>query len=76
MHRESIYVCTYTSEDVERTAYVSAWDDREAAELLAREIELEGGGTAVSAAEIRVRPTRGGASAPSSRVAAAPGQPQ
>lgn len=70
MRRESMFVCTYTSSDVEQTAYVTAWDDREAAELLAHELELEPGGAAVSAAEIRVRPAGGGAT-----TAAAPARP-
>lgn len=56
MHRESIYVCTYTTGEEEQVAYVAAWDGREAAELLAREIELESDGLAVPAGEIRVRP--------------------
>lgn len=56
MSRESIYVCTYTAGEREQVAYVSAWDDREAAELLAREIELESDGEAVPVGAIRVRP--------------------
>lgn len=56
MSRESIYACTYTTGDGERVAYVAAWDDREAAELLARELELEADGAAVPAGQIRVRP--------------------
>ena len=40
MHRESVYVCTYHAEDGEHEAHVLAWDDREAAELCARELEL------------------------------------
>jgi hypothetical protein len=57
MRRESIYVCTYTTGDEEQVAYVAAWDDHEAAELLARELELESeGAAAVSVGQIRVRP--------------------
>lgn len=56
MHRESIYVCTYTTGDEEQVAYVAAWDDREAAELLAHELALEAQGAGVPAEEIRVRP--------------------
>jgi hypothetical protein len=41
MHRESVYVCTYSHPDGEHVAYVRAWDDGEAAELFAREIELD-----------------------------------
>lgn len=56
MRRESIYVCTYTTGEEERVAYVAAWDGREAAELLARELELEREGAAVPAEEILARP--------------------
>ena len=56
MRRETIYVCTYTTGDEEQVSYVAAWDDREAAELLARELELESEGAAVPAGQIRVRP--------------------
>jgi hypothetical protein len=57
MRRESIYVCTYTTGDEEQVAYVAAWDDREAAELLARELELESeGAAAVPVGQIRARP--------------------
>jgi hypothetical protein len=56
MHRESVYVCTLTGEGDERVGYVRAWDDREAAELFARELELESDGEPVRVAEIRVRP--------------------
>ncbi len=60
MRRESIYVCTYTAGEEEQVAYVAAWDGREAAELLARELELEREGAAVPVEEIRVRPVSGG----------------
>jgi hypothetical protein len=56
MRRESIYVCTYTTGEEEQVAYVAAWDGREAAELLARELELETDGAAVPVGQIRVRP--------------------
>ncbi len=64
MRRESIYVCTYTTGEEEQVAYVAAWDDREAAELLARELELELEGAAVPVEEIRVRPASGGSPRP------------
>lgn len=56
MHRESVFVCTYTAGEKEHVAHVRAWDNREAAELFAREIELESGVLDVPLAEIRVRP--------------------
>jgi hypothetical protein len=55
MHRESVYVCTYTAGEDEHVAHVRAWDDREAAELFACEIEMEGGPD-VHVDDIRVRP--------------------
>ncbi len=55
MHRESVYVCTYLAPDGEHVAHVVAWDDREAAELCARELELEPDAPEVRAADIRVR---------------------
>jgi len=58
MHRESIFVCTYTAGDGELVAHVCAWDDREAAELFAREMELESHAPAISIADIRVRPAQ------------------
>jgi hypothetical protein len=54
MHRESVYVCTYTAGEDEHVAHVRAWDDREAAELFACEIELDGGPD-VHLDEVRVR---------------------
>ncbi len=55
MHRESIYVCTYTDGEDEHVGHVRAWDDREAAELFACEMEIESDIHAISVAEIRVR---------------------
>jgi hypothetical protein len=55
MHRESVYVCTYTAGEDEHVAHVRAWDGREAAELFACEIELDGGPD-VHVDEIRVTP--------------------
>jgi hypothetical protein len=58
MHRESVYVCTYRAADGEHVTHVLAWDDREAAELCARELELELSPDAVEmrVSDIRVRP--------------------
>ncbi len=55
MQRESVYVCTYRAPDGEHVAHVVAWDDREAAELCAREIALEPDAPEVRASDIRVR---------------------
>ncbi len=55
MHRERVYVCTYGAGDGRREGRVRAWDDLEAAELFARELEVERDGGRVAAAEIRVR---------------------
>ncbi len=59
MLRESVFVCTYGSGEVEHVGHVVAWDDREAAELFAREIELEPDATDVRVSEIRVVPVAG-----------------
>jgi hypothetical protein len=56
MHRESVYVCTYVAGDEERVGLVRAWDHREAADLFARELELEPDGVRVDPARIDVRP--------------------
>ncbi len=55
MHRESIYICTYTAGNGEIVAHVRAWDDREAVELFAREMELEPNAPEIRLAEVRVR---------------------
>lgn len=55
MHRESVYVCTYTTAATEHVGQVCAWDAREAAELFARELELDLDGGPVPVDEIRVR---------------------
>jgi hypothetical protein len=55
MHRESVYACTYTAGSGEHVAHVRAWSRNEAAELFAREIELDYGAD-VPLAEIRVTP--------------------
>ena len=56
MHRESVYVCTYHAADGEHVTLVLAWDDREAAELCARELELEPVAVEVRVSDISVRP--------------------
>jgi hypothetical protein len=59
MLRESVFVCTYGSGEAEHIGHVVAWDDREAAELFAREIELEPDVVDVRVSEIRVVPAAG-----------------
>jgi hypothetical protein len=59
MHRESIFACAYGTGDDELVAHVRAWDDREAAELFVREMELESDPRAIRLAEVRVRPVSG-----------------
>jgi hypothetical protein len=59
MLRESVFVCRYGSGETEHVGHVVAWDDREAAELFAREIELEPDAADVRASEIRVVPAVG-----------------
>jgi hypothetical protein len=54
MHRESVYVCTYRAADGEHVAHVRAWDESEAAELCAIELEPDAGEVRIS--DIRVRP--------------------
>ncbi|WP_041448088.1 hypothetical protein [Anaeromyxobacter sp. Fw109-5] len=48
MLRESVFLCRYGSGDTEHVAHVLAWDDREAAELFASEIEQDVGDVRVS----------------------------
>jgi hypothetical protein len=55
MRRESVYSCTYTAGGDEHVAHVRAWSRHEAAELFAREIELDFGAD-VHLADIRVTP--------------------
>jgi hypothetical protein len=55
MRRESVFICSYGEGASEVVARVRAWDGKEAAEVFAREVELDPGGTEVSIAEIRVR---------------------
>ncbi len=58
--RESIFVCTCRAGEAERVGHVRAWDDREAAEVFARELALESDGGEVPVHEIRVHPLLGG----------------
>jgi hypothetical protein len=58
MLRETVFFCTYGSGDTEHVAHVVAWDDREAAELFASEIEQDVGDVRVS--DIRVETVDGG----------------
>jgi hypothetical protein len=70
MHRESVYLCTLVAGDEEQEAHVRAWDAREAAELFAREVELDSG-SSVAVEEIQVRLVlRTGGGGPSDAVAA------
>ncbi len=55
MHRESIYVCTYTQGADRVVGRVRAWDRREAAQLFALELETEDGGLRVAADDVDVR---------------------
>ncbi|WP_242344153.1 hypothetical protein [Anaeromyxobacter terrae] len=61
MLRESVFVCSYGSGGAEHVAHVVAWDDREAAELFAHELEPDVGDVRVS--DIRVEPVDGVAAA-------------
>jgi hypothetical protein len=56
MHRESIFVCTYTGSGRKHVAHVRAWSSREAAETFARELELERDEREVPVAQVSVRP--------------------
>lgn len=42
MKREAVFECTYASEARQCTAYVCAWDAREAVELFAGELRADG----------------------------------
>ena len=64
MQRETVYLCTYGSGEHERVGHVRAWDDGEAAELFARELELESEGGGVSVADVRVCRVPAGEGAP------------
>jgi hypothetical protein len=55
MHRESIYVCTYSSGAERVVGRVRAWDGREAAQLFALELEAERSDRRVVPREVSVR---------------------
>ena len=57
MHRESIYLCTYSQGAERVVGRVRAWDQREAAQLFAAELEAEGGGRRVASKEVRATKT-------------------
>jgi len=57
MHRESIYLCTYIQGDEHVVGRVRAWDQREAAQLFAVELEAEGSGRRVASKEVRATKT-------------------
>jgi hypothetical protein len=56
MHRESIYLCTYSAGAARVVGRVRAWDEREAAQLFAVELEAEHGAS-VAPAEISATKT-------------------
>jgi hypothetical protein len=62
MHRESIFLCTYSAGPQRVVGRVRAWDEREAEQLFAAELEAEHGGRVESA---QVRATK---AAPSRRL--------
>jgi hypothetical protein len=49
MHRESVFLCTYSAGPQRVVGRVRAWDEREAAQLFAAELEDEHGGPVESA---------------------------
>ena len=57
MHRESIYLCTYSAGAARVVGRVRAWDEREAAQLFAVELEAEHGERRVASTEIRATKT-------------------
>jgi hypothetical protein len=57
MHRESIYLCTYTVGAEKVVGRVRAWDVREAAQLFAVELQTENGGHEVASNEIEATKT-------------------
>ncbi len=57
MHRESIYLCTYTQGTERVVGRVRAWDQREAAQLFAVELEAEGDGRRVASNEVQATKT-------------------
>jgi hypothetical protein len=57
MQRESIYLCTYSQGRERVVGRVRAWDQREAAQLFAAELEAEGDGRRVASTEIQATKT-------------------
>jgi hypothetical protein len=57
MHRESIYLCTYSAGPRRFVGRVRAWDEREAAQLFAVELEEEHGERRIVSTEIRATKT-------------------
>ena len=57
MHRESVYLCTYSQGRERVVGRVRAWDQREAAQLFAAELEAEGDGRRVASTEVRATKT-------------------
>jgi hypothetical protein len=55
MHRESVYVCTYSSGAERVEGRVRAWDGREAAQLFALELEAERSDRRVVPRDVSVR---------------------
>ena len=55
MHRESIYVCTYSTGAERVVGRVRAWDGREAAQLFALELEAEHSDRRVVPRDVSVR---------------------
>ncbi|HEX9241464.1 MAG TPA: hypothetical protein VF875_03375 [Anaeromyxobacter sp.] len=57
MHRESIYLCTYSAGAKRVIGRVRAWDEREAAQLFAVEMEGEHGARRVASGEVHATKT-------------------
>ena len=55
MHRESVYVCTYSSGAERVEGRVRAWDGRAAAQLFALELEAERSDRRVVPRDVSVR---------------------
>jgi hypothetical protein len=57
MHRESVYLCTYTQGAQKLVGRVRAWDVREAAQLFAAELEAESDGRRIVPRDIQATKT-------------------
>jgi hypothetical protein len=57
MHRESVYICTYTQGAERVVGHVRAWDVREAAQLFAVELEAENDGRRIGPRHIQATKT-------------------